>query len=63
LYQSVVGSKKMDGVERIYFPGEIEQLEQEKREREGIPLVEAEVEALNAEARRAGVAEMVLETR
>ncbi|KPI39896.1 putative oxido YjmC [Cyphellophora attinorum] len=52
LYQNVVGSKKMDGVDRIYFPGEIEQLEQEKREREGIPLVEAEVEALNAEARR-----------
>lgn len=61
LYQRVVGSRKMDGVERIYFPGEIEQLEQERREREGIPLVQAEVDALNEEARRAGVAEMVLE--
>jgi LDH2 family malate/lactate/ureidoglycolate dehydrogenase len=50
LYKKVVESEKMDGVERIYFPGEIEQLVQEEREKTGIPFVEAEVDTLNAEA-------------
>lgn len=54
LYKRVVESGKMDGVERIYFPGEIEQLVQEEREKTGIPFVEAEIEALNAEAERCG---------
>ena len=54
LYQRVVGSDKAAGVERIYFPGEIEQLVQEERETSGIPYVQAEVEALNEEARRVG---------
>lgn len=60
LYHRVVGSERMEGVERIYFPGEIEQLEQERREREGIPLVQAEVDALNEEARRWGSEELKL---
>jgi LDH2 family malate/lactate/ureidoglycolate dehydrogenase len=51
LYQRVVGSEKMAGVDRVFFPGEIEQLCQEERERDGIPFVEAEIEALNEEAR------------
>lgn len=59
LYQRVVGSDKMHGVDRIYFPGEIEQLRQEERLREGIPLVEAEIEALNAEAERVGEKHLV----
>ena len=50
LYERVVGSDKMAGVERIYFPGEIEQLVHEERLRTGIPYVEAEIEALNKEA-------------
>ncbi|KAK7712986.1 hypothetical protein SLS57_007547 [Botryosphaeria dothidea] len=54
LYQRVVGSEKMAGVERVYFPGEIEQLTQEERERHGIPYVEAEVAALNKEAQLVG---------
>jgi LDH2 family malate/lactate/ureidoglycolate dehydrogenase len=54
LYQRVVSSEKMHGVDRIYFPGEIEQLRHEERLRDGIPLVDAEIEALNAEARRVG---------
>lgn len=54
LYQRVVGSEKMHGVERIYFPGEIEQLKQVERLRDGIPLVAAEIEELNAEAKRVG---------
>ncbi|KAI0473802.1 Malate/L-lactate dehydrogenase [Xylariaceae sp. FL0804] len=51
LYQRVVGSDKAAGVERIYFPGELEQLTQEKRVESGIPLVQAEIDSLNEEAR------------
>ncbi|OLN86374.1 putative oxidoreductase YjmC [Colletotrichum chlorophyti] len=54
LYQRVVGSDKAAGVDRIYFPGEIEQLNQQEREKYGIPLVRAEVDALNEEATRVG---------
>lgn len=50
LYDRVVGSERMVGVERIYFPGEIEQLTYEERLRTGIPYVEAEIAALNEEA-------------
>ncbi|TKX27043.1 malate/L-lactate dehydrogenase-like protein [Elsinoe australis] len=56
LYRTVVGSEKMAGVDRIFFPGEIEQLEQKKREKEGIPFVEAEIETLNEEAKAVGAA-------
>ncbi|KAK3303127.1 Malate/L-lactate dehydrogenase [Chaetomium strumarium] len=58
LYQRVVASDKMEGVDRIYFPGEIEQLNEQRRLKEGIPLVQAEVDALNAEAKRLGVAKI-----
>ncbi|RBR26311.1 uncharacterized protein FIESC28_00956 [Fusarium coffeatum] len=54
LYERVVGSEKAAGVERIYFPGEIEQLNQKEREKTGIPLVQAEIDALNAEAEKVG---------
>ena len=60
LYQRVVGCENMAGVERIYFPGEIEHIEREKRLREGIPLVRAEVDALNGEAERVGAKRMEL---
>jgi LDH2 family malate/lactate/ureidoglycolate dehydrogenase len=56
LYQRVVGSDRMTGTDRIYFPGEIEELNKEKRMKGGIPLVAAEVEALNMEAQRVGAA-------
>lgn len=56
LYARVVGSDKMAGVDRIYFPGEIEDLNKEQRLKDGIPLVDAEVEALNQEAERVGAA-------
>ena len=55
LYERVVGSEKAAGVERIYMPGEIEQVTEGKRREEGIPYVEAEVRALNEEAERVGV--------
>jgi len=54
LYQRVVGVDKAAGVDRIYFPGEIEQLRQEEREKTGIPLVQAEIDALNEEAKKVG---------
>ncbi|KAF2874246.1 Malate/L-lactate dehydrogenase [Massariosphaeria phaeospora] len=55
LYERVVGSDRMAGVDRVYYPGEIEQLTKEKRLQSGIPLVQAEVDALNTEARRVGM--------
>lgn len=54
LHERVTGSEKMVGVERIYFPGEIEQLVHEERLKTGIPYVEAEVQALNKEAELVG---------
>ncbi|KAJ5682723.1 hypothetical protein N7462_005888 [Penicillium macrosclerotiorum] len=55
LYKRVVESEKMAGVDRIYFPGEIECLTEQKRRKEGIPFAEAEVAALNQEADRVNV--------
>jgi LDH2 family malate/lactate/ureidoglycolate dehydrogenase len=54
LYDKVVGCGRMEGVERIYFPGEIEQDVHEERSKSGIPYVEAEIEALNKEAELVG---------
>jgi LDH2 family malate/lactate/ureidoglycolate dehydrogenase len=54
LYQKVVASGKMAGVDRIYFPGEIEQIVEARRMEEGIPFVQAEIDALNAEAAKVG---------
>jgi LDH2 family malate/lactate/ureidoglycolate dehydrogenase len=56
LYQRVVGSDRMTGTDRIYYPGEIEDLNKERRLRDGIPLVAAEVESLNKEAQQVGAA-------
>ncbi|KIW62932.1 hypothetical protein PV04_09820 [Phialophora macrospora] len=60
LYQRVVGSETMAGVERIYFPGEIEQITAAERSKSGIPLVKAEIDALNAEAERVGKPRLAL---
>jgi LDH2 family malate/lactate/ureidoglycolate dehydrogenase len=59
LYQRVVGSERMTGTDRIYFPGEIEDLNKEKRSKDGIPLVDAEIQALNKEAERVGAASIL----
>jgi LDH2 family malate/lactate/ureidoglycolate dehydrogenase len=59
LHRRVVGSEKALGVERIYFPGEIEQLREEERGRTGIPYVEEEIKALDAEAEKVGVKPIV----
>ena len=50
----------MPGVDRIYFPGEIEQLTEETRLREGIPFLQEEIDLLNAEAERLDVAKIVV---
>lgn len=63
LYDRVVGAEKAAGVDRIYFPGELEQLQQQERQKSGIPLVQAEVDALNAEATRVGVKPLVIKSR
>lgn len=54
LYERVVGCERMKGVDRIYFPGEIELDMCEARMKSGIPYVEAEIEALNREAEMVG---------
>ncbi|KAG9257200.1 putative malate dehydrogenase [Emericellopsis atlantica] len=58
LYERVTGCEKMEGVERIYFPGELEIIAAQERRESGIPLVQAEIDALNEEARRVGVDEL-----
>jgi LDH2 family malate/lactate/ureidoglycolate dehydrogenase len=60
LYQRVVQSDRMAGVDRIYFPGEIEILTQKERSKSGIPYVKAEIEALNKEADAVGVQHIVI---
>jgi LDH2 family malate/lactate/ureidoglycolate dehydrogenase len=60
LYRRAVDSEKLPGVDRIYFPGEIEQLKQEERLRSGIPYVDTEIRALNAEAERVGTQKIVV---
>jgi LDH2 family malate/lactate/ureidoglycolate dehydrogenase len=55
LYQRVVNSEKVAGVDRIYFPGEIELINKEKRTVEGIPFTDAEIENMNKEAAMVGV--------
>ena len=60
LYQRVVGSDLMAGVDRIYYPGEIEQITHEERLKTGIPYVQAEIDALNAEAEKIDAERMVV---
>ncbi|KAF4555293.1 Hypothetical protein D9617_2g052460 [Elsinoe fawcettii] len=54
LYQTVVNSPRMAGVDEILFPGELEQNYQKQREKSGIPFVKAEIDALNEEAKAVG---------
>jgi LDH2 family malate/lactate/ureidoglycolate dehydrogenase len=60
LYKRIVSADKMQGVDRIYFPGEIEQIREDERVRDGIPYVQDEIDTLNAEAERVGVAPIKL---
>ncbi|KAI5779372.1 Malate/L-lactate dehydrogenase [Geopyxis carbonaria] len=58
LYERVVGGRRREGCERIWFPGERELVEVGRREVEGIPFTRLEVGALDAEADRVGVQRM-----
>lgn len=60
LYERVVGCEKAEGVERIWFPGEIELVTEERRRVEGIPFADGEIEALNREADLAGVERLMV---
>lgn len=51
LYQRVVSCDKMGGVDRIYYPGEIEQIMRDERMKTGIPFTRGEIDALNEEAK------------
>ncbi|KAF2729937.1 malate dehydrogenase [Polyplosphaeria fusca] len=62
LYDRVVGSDKAAGVGRIYFPGELEILTQVERLKTGIPLVQAEVDSLNAEAEKIGTTGLIIKS-
>jgi LDH2 family malate/lactate/ureidoglycolate dehydrogenase len=55
LYQRIVGTARRDGVERVFFPGEIEAECWEERMKVGIPFVKEEVRALDREAEMVGV--------
>jgi LDH2 family malate/lactate/ureidoglycolate dehydrogenase len=55
LYTRVVTADKADGVDRVYFAGELEQIAEKERLKSGIPLVQAELDALNKEAELVGV--------
>ncbi|KAM7201574.1 putative malate/L-lactate dehydrogenase [Naviculisporaceae sp. PSN 640] len=57
LYKTVVKSEpRMHGVDRIYFPGEIELDREVDRRQNGIPYSREEIESLNMEADRLGLA-------
>ncbi|GAM42441.1 hypothetical protein EIK77_008186 [Talaromyces pinophilus] len=58
LYQRVVTSDKAAGVDRIYYPGEIEQITRDRRLAEGIPFTESEIANLNQEAELVGVGKL-----
>jgi LDH2 family malate/lactate/ureidoglycolate dehydrogenase len=60
LYRTIVTSERRPGVDRIYFPGEIEAEEAKSRTELGIPWTVAEIDALNAEADKVGIAHLIV---
>jgi LDH2 family malate/lactate/ureidoglycolate dehydrogenase len=61
LYTTVVESEKRPGVDRVYFPGEMEIITAQERRKNGIPWVKGEIDALNEEARKVGVRELAVD--
>ncbi|WWC93839.1 hypothetical protein V866_000675 [Kwoniella sp. B9012] len=59
LYNKVTNCNKMDGTERIYFPGELEILQEKTRKEKGIPWTQSEIDSLNAEADLVGAQRLV----
>jgi LDH2 family malate/lactate/ureidoglycolate dehydrogenase len=62
LVQRIKACPKAEGFDEILMPGELEAREAARRERAGIPYG-AEIELLHAEAKRAGVAPLVVSAR
>jgi LDH2 family malate/lactate/ureidoglycolate dehydrogenase len=60
LVERVRACPKAQGFDEILLPGEMEAREEEKRTRSGIPYASAEIEALQEEAARAGVAKLAV---
>jgi LDH2 family malate/lactate/ureidoglycolate dehydrogenase len=58
LIERVRACPKADGFDEVLIPGEPESREEEKRAKSGIPYGIGEIEALQAEAARAGVAKL-----
>jgi LDH2 family malate/lactate/ureidoglycolate dehydrogenase len=58
LIERVRACPRADGFDEVLIPGEPESREEEKRARSGIPYGIGEIEALQAEAARAGVAKL-----
>ncbi|EZF68653.1 hypothetical protein H105_08674 [Trichophyton soudanense CBS 452.61] len=60
LYKRVVTCEKMRGVDRIYYPGQIEIITSQERAKDGIPYVQAEIDALNKEADLVGTGHIAI---
>src|SRR2546430_11598616 len=58
LVERVRACPKAEGFDEILLPGELEAREEEKRRRTGIPYSAAEIDPLQDEAARAGVAKL-----
>ncbi|HET7201670.1 MAG TPA: Ldh family oxidoreductase [Burkholderiales bacterium] len=58
LAERVRACPKAEGFDEVLLPGEIEAREEEKRRRSGIPYGTGEIEALQTEAARAGIAKL-----
>src|SRR6266536_2560500 len=63
LVERVRACPKAEGFDEILLPGELEAREEEKRTRSGIPYSAAEIDPLQAEAARAGVAKLDVSSR
>jgi LDH2 family malate/lactate/ureidoglycolate dehydrogenase len=63
LIERVRACPRAEGFDEILIPGEPESREEEKRRKSGIPYGMGEIDALHAEAARAGVAKLAVSTR
>jgi len=63
LYQRVVECEKMQGTDRIYFPGEIETIKSRDRKVNGITYATTEIGTLKIEAANLGIARLPADSR
>lgn len=60
LVQRIHSSEPAAGFEEVLLPGELEHRKEQRRRRTGLPLSGREIEALRAEAERAGIAPLIV---